>query len=71
LRDWLAETGHWPPDTPKPPRPKEAMEAALRQVRKPRSWAIYLELAQAVSLQGHSEPAFRRFTDALQRRFIP
>jgi len=69
LRDWLIAIGHWPPERPKPPRPKETMEAALRQVRKPRSSAIYLELAQTVSLQGHSEPAFRRFTDALQGWF--
>ncbi len=71
LRAWLAEEGHWPPETPKPPRPKEAMEAALRQVRKPRSSAIYLELAQTVSLQGHTEPAFLRFAGALQRWFAP
>lgn len=69
LRDWLVEKGYWPIDEAKPPRPKEAMEAALRQVRKPRSSAIYLELAQTVSLQGHSEPAFLRFTAALQRWF--
>lgn len=71
LRDWLAETNHWPADRPKPPRPKEAMEAALRQVRKPRSSAIYLELAQSVSLQSHTEPAFLRFTNLLQRWFSP
>lgn len=69
LRDWLAEAGHWPPGTPKPPQPKEAMEAALRQVRKPRSSAIYLELAQQVSLQGHDEPAFLRLAAALRRWF--
>ena len=69
LRDWLAEQGYWSPDQPKPPRPKEAMEAALRQVRKPRSSAIYLELAQTVSLHGHDEPAFLRFTAALKSWF--
>lgn len=69
LRDWLAEKDYWPPESPKPPRPKEAMEAALRQVRKPRSSAIYMELAQRVSLQSHTEPAFLRLTCALQRWF--
>jgi hypothetical protein len=69
LREWLAGNDHWPPDQPKPHRPKEAMEAALRQVRKPRSSAIYLELAQKVSLQGHTEPAFLRLTQTLQRWF--
>ena len=53
-----------------PPRPKEAMEAALRQVRKPRSSAIYLELAQRVSLRGHTEPAFQRFVHPLFNRFL-
>jgi hypothetical protein len=69
LRDWLVANSHWPSNASKPPRPKEAMEAALRQVRKPRSSAIYLELAQRVSLQGHAEPAFQRFVRALQRWF--
>jgi hypothetical protein len=67
LREWLADNGHWALDEEKPPRPKETMEAALREVRKPRSSAIYLELAQRVSLQGHTEPAFVRFTQTLQR----
>lgn len=71
LREWLATISYWPLDEPKPPRPKEAMEAALREVRKPRSSAIYLELAERVSLQGHAEPAFLRFTQALQRWFSP
>lgn len=69
LRVWLAENEHWPPGTPKPPQPKEAMEAALRQVRTPRSSAIYRELAQQVSLQGHGEPAFLRLVAVLQRWF--
>jgi hypothetical protein len=69
LRDWLAANHFWPTNDPKPPRPKEAMEAALREARKPRSSAIYLELAGRVSLHGHAEPAFLRFTRALQRWF--
>jgi hypothetical protein len=69
LRAWLAEAGCWPEACPKPPDPKAAMEAALRQVRKPRSSAIYLELAKKVSLRGHAEPAFQRLTSALQRWF--
>lgn len=69
LRNWLANNHHWPHRLPKPPRPKEAMAAALREVRKPRSSAIYLQLAQRVDLQGHTEPAFLRLTRALQRCF--
>jgi hypothetical protein len=69
LREWLAANGHWPDDTSKPPEPKAAMEAALWQVRKPRSSAIYMDLAIRVSLQECADPAFRRFTQALQRWF--
>ncbi len=69
LHEWLTETGHRRPGALKPDRPKEAMEAALRQVRRPRSSSIYLELAQKVSLSGHSEPAFLRLVGALQRWF--
>lgn len=71
LRDWLAAAGQWPADQAKPTDPKRAMEAALRETRKPRSSAIYLELASKVSLRGHNEPAFRRFVQALQQWFPP
>jgi len=69
LRDWLVENGFWSAGAEKPDRPKEAMEAALRHVGRPRSSAIYLELAERVSLQGHNDPAFMRLTRALQRWF--
>lgn len=69
LRSWLESTGRWPGDRAKPPRPKEALEAALREIRRPRSSAIYAELATKVSLRGHSEPAFVTLTGALQSWF--
>lgn len=69
LSDWLREQGYWPEGTPKPPRPKEALEAALRQAQKPRSSAIYQQLAERVSLRGHREPAFNLFTLTLTRWF--
>lgn len=69
LREWLAQNGLWPDDAPKPPDPKGAMEAALRQACKPRSSAIYLNLARQARLQGHTEPAFVRFVQTLQRWF--
>jgi len=69
LREWLAEQGYWPRQTPKPPDPKAAMEAVLRQVRKPRSSAIYLDLARQVSLHGCTDAAFRRFGETLRRWF--
>jgi hypothetical protein len=67
LRDWLVNTGYWQPDETKPRRPKAAFEAALREVRKPRSSAIYGDLVRSVSLKGHTEPAFLRLTQALQK----
>ena len=69
LRDWLQQQGHWPGECAKPPHPKEAMAAVLHEVRKPRSSAIYLALAEKVSLVGHQEPAFLRLAQALQRWF--
>ncbi len=69
LREWLAATGQWPADQAKPDNPKRAMEAALREARKPRSSAIYLDLASKVSLRGYTEPAYLRCTQALQRWF--
>ena len=69
LRQWLAERGHWPPDRPKPPDPKSAMEATLREVRKPRSSSIYRDLAERVPLRGHTEPAFVRLTSILRQWF--
>mgnify|MGYP001175546156 CR=1 FL=1 len=71
LRDWLAATGLWPADQAKPADPKHAMEAALRQARKPRSSAIFLDLASRVSLRGHNEPAFLRLSHALRAWFPP
>ncbi len=71
LRTWLEDSGHWPADDPKPPHPKEALEAALYLVRKPRSSAIYAQLAQRVSLSGHTEPAFLDFVRTLRQWFAP
>lgn len=69
LRNWLSDAGHWPMDQAKPHRPKDALEAALREIRRPRSSAFYGELAARVSLRGHDEPAFVALTATLQRWF--
>ncbi|MBN2291082.1 MAG: hypothetical protein JXM70_01580 [Pirellulales bacterium] len=70
LRDWLREnTTFWPADQAKPVRPKEAVEKALREVRKPRSSAIYQDLAKTVSLTGCSDPAFAKLTGKLREWF--
>ena len=69
LRSWLAEQGLLVEDATKPKRPKEAMEAAMRQVRKPRSSSIYRELADKVSVRRCTDPAFERFRHTLQSWF--
>jgi len=69
LREWLEAHEHWPPHSPKPTHPKEAMQAALREARVPRSSAIYQTLAEVADLGGHSEPAFLRLTETLRRWF--
>ncbi len=56
-------------DNGKPERPKEAMEAALRSVRKARSSAIYAELAAQVSLRRCVDPAFNKLKTTLQEWF--
>jgi hypothetical protein len=69
LRDWLVEYGLADSIGEKPKQPKEAMEKALRQAKKPRSSAIYLRLAQSVSLEGHQEPAFLKLVNTLREWF--
>jgi hypothetical protein len=69
LRSWLAEQGFLEQNQVKPDRPKEAMEAVLRFVRKPRSSAIYQYLAVKLSLRRCTDPAFEKFTTTLQQWF--
>jgi hypothetical protein len=69
LRSWLIERGLLERHQAKPGRPKEAMEAALRVVRKPRSSAIYQELAATVSLRRCADPAFLKLRNTLQGWF--
>ena len=69
LRTWLTERGLLTPEETKPARPKEALEAALRAARKPRSSSIYQQLAEKVSLRRCSDPAFLKLTDVLRNWF--
>jgi hypothetical protein len=69
LRTWLREQTFLAEGEVKPVRPKEALEAALRQVRKPRSSAIYKSIATKVSLVRCIDPAFGRLKTVLQEWF--
>jgi len=71
LRSWLNEKGFLQQSERKPDRPKEAVEAALRFVRKPRSSAIYRELAESVSFRRCIDPAFQTLVTTLQTWFPP
>ncbi len=68
-REWLATHGLWPKEAAKPPRPKEALQAVLRETGQPRSSALYGELAQRVSLTRCSDPAFLKLRDLLMTWF--
>jgi hypothetical protein len=65
LREWLATRGLWPQEAAKPPRPKEALQAVLRETGQPRSSALYGEIAQRVSLAKCSDPAFLKLRELL------
>lgn len=69
LRTWLSDRGLWPSSEVKPPDPKAAMEAALREKRIPRSSSLYRDLAMKVSLDGCRDGAFARFRAVLARWF--
>jgi hypothetical protein len=56
----LQDDGLWEAGTPKPADPKAAVEHVLRLVRKPRSSALYEELATKVGLDRCSDEAFAR-----------
>lgn len=68
LRDWLVSKG-FQLSGGKPKRPKEALEAAMREVRKPRSSKTYLELAKKVGLQKCTDQAFDKLRSVLQGWF--
>ena len=70
LRDWVrSETGFWQTRQVKPERPKEALDAALRKVGKPRSAALFEELAGRVSVERCIDPSFLKFRGVLSEWF--
>lgn len=70
--DWLLGHGFLAAaDQVKPTRPKEAVEAVLREVRKPRSGAIYAAIAEKASVAQCQDPAFLKFRDTLREWFPP
>jgi hypothetical protein len=69
LRQWLKDKEYLREGDSKPVRPKEAMEAALRVVRQPRSSAVYEELAGTVSYDRCTDLAFAKLKTTLRAWF--
>ncbi len=71
LRQTLEDAGLWPPGSPKPGDPKEAVERLLENKHVPRSSSIYRRIARKVSLAGCQDPAFRHLRQCLSQWFPP
>lgn len=69
LRRELQEKDMWPQGAAKPPRPKEAADWAIRRKGKPRTSAIYEQVASRVSLSRCSDPAVAALVNALRQWF--
>ena len=69
LHEWLLAEDLLEEGAQKPERPKEALEQALRVVGKPRSPAVYGQLADRVTLQRCVDPAFAKFKRTIQSWF--
>lgn len=69
IRDWLRQEGFAIDADGKPARPKEAIERVLRRVRKPKSSAIYAQIAERTSIARCKDPAVQRLRKHLRRWF--
>ena len=69
LNGWLVREGFLARGQTKPSRPKEALEKAMSEVRKPRSSSLYRQLAEKVSLGRCEDPAFLKLRSTLRRWF--
>ena len=70
LREWLLNSGFQNCSvTNKPKRPKEALEAALREIRKNRSSKLFYNLADVVSFGRCTDESFVAYRSVLQAWF--
>lgn len=69
VREWLRGRGFAFEDNDKPTRPKEALEATLRELGVPRSSAVYKEIAERISLRRCNDQAFIRMREKLTEWF--
>jgi hypothetical protein len=69
LRPWLVSEGMAVDERGKPADPKAVMEKALVAARKPRSSALYRELAENVNLERCRDSSFVKLKSTLQKWF--
>jgi hypothetical protein len=69
LQSWLIEKRFLQSGQLKPDHPKEALEAALQEVRKARTPSLYKSLAEKVSMTRCSDRSFTKLRDKLRRWF--
>ena len=71
LSEWLLEQGYLQRGSQKPKDPKSAYLKALRTVKKSKSAALFLQLAERVSLDRCHDPAFLKLKSTLRGWFPP
>jgi hypothetical protein len=74
LRNWLVDKGFWKKDSPKPSRPKESLQEALKHAQKqhkgiPRSSDIHGEIASRIDFRECKDLSFRKFRETIQKWF--
>jgi len=69
LEEWLTQEGFLHPGLQKPEQPKEAVEKLLRLSKTPYSSSIFRELAEQVSFERCSDPAFLKLKQVLRQWF--
>ena len=69
IKDLGHQTGYWQEGETKPSRPKDLLDKVLHRTRKPRSSALYQQLACKVSLRTCQDGSFSRFREILQEWF--
>ena len=69
LRNWFELRGYLEPGATKPEAPQEAVDALLSEVRKPRSSALFKDIARRQGLSNCQDRAFKKFRDTLRSWF--
>jgi hypothetical protein len=70
LKTWLINKKFNKINEIKPERPKEAVEEAMREVRKPRSSSIYQQIGEKVSFKKCTDESFLKLKHSLKEWFF-